>query len=405
MSNGEPIPGASGQQERGEFRKSIDIKGLSVASEKHPERNEDTMLQLPEKRAFGVFDGIGGHAAGDKASQLTSERVAYHMQNIREGGTVHQAQEAIRNALIDANKTVLTQAQAEGNKMGSTAVAGYIWEGQGERKAIIGSVGDSRAYIMREGKLEQITLDDDMVGVAAKGNEQEARALQKRLSETVDPSQLSPVEQGLYAQRNIITQHIGKEQIDPNMHAVDLQPGDKLLLTSDGVSDNLTDKEIATIIGESRDGEAAVRELIEVSKARSRNTLHPRHKADDMSAVVVDVPSDGKESERAVGSGVRSEVQVIPREMIDQIIQTRRDSGINGAKDFTELFRGLDGAGELRGSSKTYQADELKQLINDVRSGKKSVESITREGGLRRKVIDLIQVDKVRKDIRGIDSK
>lgn len=437
MNNGgEPIPGASGEQERGEFRKPIDIKGLSVASEPHPDRNEDSIFQLPEKRAFGVFDGIGGHEAGDKASQLARDRVADHIQNIPEGGTVDQAQEAVRNAFVDANKVVL--AQADGNRMGSTAVAGYIWEGQDERKAIIGSVGDSRAYLMRDGKLVQITVDDDLAREAANGNEQEARAMQKKLSDVVDPSQLSAHEQALYQQRNIIKQAIGKEPMTPNMYVVDLQPGDKLLLTSDGITDNLTTAEIEAIIKASENGEATVQQLIEASRASGR-------KRDDMSAILVDMPSDGKVKSdlpkadnpvqpdvphvspgdvvrvrRSSGDieddwrfvtvdekgdaivikteGSQSRKKIIPKAEFSSLNSPKQEPGISDAQDFDQLFQAIDRTGEIKGSQQSFTPDQLRKIIAKVRGGA-VIESITSTGGLREKVAELLQMEKIRKDL------
>ena len=162
-----------------------------------------------------------------------------------------QIKDAIYNALQDANQCVYNQAQVEKSDMGTTGVVAYIWEGQGKQKAIVGSVGDSRAYIYRRGKVEQITLDDGIVKMVTKDDEQKARVIQARLNNVInpnDPSQLAPEERYLYDKRNLITQAIGTKNIVPNTYVIDLQPGDKLLLASDGVTDNLTDKEIAYAI-------------------------------------------------------------------------------------------------------------------------------------------------------------
>jgi protein phosphatase len=87
-----------------------------------------------------------------------------------------------------------------------------------------------------------------------------------------------------------ITHYLGVPGVKPRIYAIDIQKGDKLVLTSDGIHDNLRDDEIAEIVGLSPDNKTAVETLTRASLARSQEE-HPRAKADDMSAIVVEIPA------------------------------------------------------------------------------------------------------------------
>jgi protein phosphatase len=176
--------------------------------------------------------------------------------------------------------------------MGTTASIVKLWEGpQGERKAVIANVGDSRVYIYRAGYLEQSTLDDNVVTqeIGSGQDKQEVRNLQHKLNNVADPETLDAEEHELFENRNKITHYLGVPGVKPRIYAIDIQKGDKLVLTSDGIHDNLRDDEIAQIVGLSPDNKTAVETLTRASLARSQEE-HPRAKADDMSAIVVEIP-------------------------------------------------------------------------------------------------------------------
>lgn len=274
----------------GRERNPISVYGKSVASERHPERNEDAMLVMQERSIFGVFDGIGGYAGGDKASRIAKDIVGRTLQRLPERPTLQQAQTAVSHSLMEAHEAVLNEGEKEMNNMATTASLLLMWNGPGEeRKAIIGNVGDSRVYLLRERKLEQVTIDDNGVHLSLP-NENDARQLQAKLNNTVDPErELTRNEQDLFHSRNEITQALGfSEPIEPRITTIDLLPNDRLLVCSDGISDNLTDREVQTIMESNPAINVAVQKLIEASQTRSR-TKHPRAKPDDMTALIVDV--------------------------------------------------------------------------------------------------------------------
>lgn len=434
----------------------IEIRAKSISSEQHADRNEDSIFNLPENNAFGVFDGMGGHAAGDVASRIARDHVGKSIKELPEGLSLEQTERSLSTILKEAHEKILQQARSNPSlkDMGTTASVVKIWEGlQGERKAVIGNVGDSRVYVRRaNGSLEQITLDDNSIRqMMARQiiSGAEARALQSKLSNATDLSKLTPQEQNIYNNRNVIAQALGHDNVSPRIHVVDIRVGDKLIVTSDGIHDNLTDNEISRILAQGPNNQAAVERLIESSRSRSRDTNHIRSKPDDMSALVAEISPAGqakveppkplaqpqlKEAvrlskgdvvkvQRSSGAieegweifgfnpntgdviarkreGGQTLEKEIPQEELKALNPPKQEAGIGGATDFIQLFETIDSMGKIQGSQQTFESAQLKHLINLVRRGMQPIDSITRAGGLRGKVAELIEADRIRASLK-----
>lgn len=379
----------------------IDIQAKSIASERHRELNEDSIFNLPEKKALGVFDGMGGHVAGDVASRIARDHVGKGLKVLSEGLSLDQTQRFLISILKETHEKISQQARENPalRGMGTTASVVKIWEGpQGERKAVIGNVGDSRVYIGRSnGLVEQITLDDNAIRQMMARQTislTEALALQGKLNNATDLSKLTPQEQSLFKDRNAISQALGQDNISPRIHVVDVRVGDKIIVTSDGVHDNLTDTEISKVLAQSPDNQKAVENLTEAARRRSRDAAHPRHKPDDMSAIIAEILPDGK-----VKESPRALAQTQPKESAP----AKQESRISKATNFTELFEAIDLMGNTQGSQQTFKPAQLKRLINDVRSGRKPIDSIARSGGLREQVDALIAVDRIRAALKAAE--
>ena len=267
----------------------LKVSFASISSDKHPERNEDTVLADQENGTFAIFDGIGGHAAGETASRLAAAVV-------REGLKGEPTPSAVETALLQANKAVFEKSQEDlGLKgMGTTAsVVKISPTPEGEWKAYLGNVGDSRIYLYRGRELRPLTLDDNFFLALANKSPEETFKLQEaldRVSSEADAHRLGFEDRNhYYRQTSRITQALGSERtaIKPHPSTIDLQPGDRLLITSDGIHDNLTTAEMLGVLSASPSAEA----LMRAAQVRSRQEEHIRHKKDDMTAVLVEIPS------------------------------------------------------------------------------------------------------------------
>jgi serine/threonine protein phosphatase PrpC len=210
-------------------------------------------------RLFAVADGMGGHAAGEVASQLALDTLIQEYY----GGDDTPLPPAIRleRAIIEANLNIYEQAVTVDAQsgMGTTIVAAIVYED----RVIVANVGDSRAYLVREAQVDQITVDHSWV------------------AEQVKLGALSAEQAQNHAYRNLVTRCLGHRpgiQIDLFEHR--LQPGDAILLCSDGLSNQVPQDEIARVVTE-HSPDQAVNELIELANQRGG--------PDNITAVVIEV--------------------------------------------------------------------------------------------------------------------
>ena len=178
------------------------------------DHNEDSLLA--ESPLFVVADGMGGHAAGEVASEIAIESMRSNAP--RKGDC-----EALAEAVSIANKEII-KAAAEGKGkegMGTTMTAAVI----DNNKLCIAQVGDSRAYLLHKGHLQQVTRDHSL------------------MADLIEQGQITPAEARVHPNRSLITRALGN---DPNMFAdqyeINIEQGDRLLLCSDGLTGMLTDE-------------------------------------------------------------------------------------------------------------------------------------------------------------------
>lgn len=255
---------------------SLKFSGKTVASSRHPNRNEDAIgfpygEEEEDLNWAAVLDGVGGKAYGDLASRTAIEVISNNLSNLIPALKPEEVEKKIKETLQKASR-VVSEKVPDG---ATTCVVVKVVEDDNVKTAVIGSIGDSRAYIFREGNLRLITEDDSVIPVD----------LREKFDAT-DGSDLDQIDTHFFLQRNIITQSLGSgEELDVHLHSEKLKMGDKLILTSDGVYDNLTTSEITEVVAH---GGKIADNLVEAAKKRSTEK-HPRSKADDISAVVVEV--------------------------------------------------------------------------------------------------------------------
>ncbi len=193
---------------------------------------------------YAVGDGIGGALAGQIASEMMLKNVIAGYYD----STVEDLQTALHEAIVNTNDRIyhLAQMIPERNGMGTTLVGAVVIED----RVVVMQVGDSRAYLVRDGQITQITHDHSWV------EEQVRAGLMRR-----EDAELSPF-------RNVITRSIGAApHVMPDFYEERALPGDIWVLCSDGLTGHVGDDEILFIAGQQAPSEAA-RQLIELANSR-----------------------------------------------------------------------------------------------------------------------------------------
>lgn len=219
--------------------------------------NEDSfLLRAP---LFMVSDGMGGHAAGEVASSIAVETVGEQAPGTADDVLLGAAVESANMSVIEASEQGIGKPG-----MGCTATAVLI---EGNRMAVA-HVGDSRAYVLRQGTLVRITHDHSYV------------------EELVDSGQITADEARTHPSRSIITRALGS---DPDMYAdhfsLEVNDGDRVILCSDGLSSMISDAEIESLAVSSATPQQAADNLVAAALTAGGS--------DNVTVVVVDVLNDG----------------------------------------------------------------------------------------------------------------
>jgi protein phosphatase len=205
---------------------------------------DDPTLLATRGSFYAVADGMGGHAAGQIASELALKTT---ISSYYETPT-EQPDAALLEAVVAANEVVysLQSMIPERNGMGTTLTAAALVEG----KVIVCQVGDSRAYLIRDNDIRQVTHDHSWV------------------AEQVRMGAMTETEAERSPYRNVITRSIGNQaDVSPDVFQEDAKPGDIWVLCSDGLTGHVQDEEILKIAALQAPGEAC-RQLIELAGAR-----------------------------------------------------------------------------------------------------------------------------------------
>jgi PPM family protein phosphatase len=199
-------------------------------------RNEDSYVLDPP--LFAVADGMGGAQAGEVASRLTAAAFReYH------DADALPPNERIQSIIQEANRRIYERARADSDVsgMGTTVTAALLTGG----RVTLGHVGDSRAYRIRDGELEQLTDDHSLV------------------ADLMRSGRLTPEEAEAHPQRSVITRALGTDpEVDVDTMAVDVEPGDVFLLCSDGLTTMVGDEDILGILAAAPTLDDAAKELV-----------------------------------------------------------------------------------------------------------------------------------------------
>lgn len=222
---------------------------------------------------FIVADGMGGHAAGEVASEMAVQIVLRELADVREiEGAV--AADTLKGAIRNANRKIHDTTLVEVDKQGmGTTVSVLLVNG---RRFLIGQVGDSRVYLLRDGTLTQLTKDHSYV------------------QEQVDAGFLTPEQARYHPYSNVITRCVGASpEVEPDTYQGEVKIGDIYLVASDGLTSMVDDRRLQQLLLARVAPERKVHSLI--SEANGRGGL------DNITAIVVEVvdsePQDARTAE------------------------------------------------------------------------------------------------------------
>lgn len=211
---------------------------------------------------FAVADGMGGHVGGETAAQTAIDA-------FRTTFAGHRSADGLADAVRQANHAVweASRAQSALRGMGTTLTALALVTVDGNEDLTVVNVGDSRAYLYQQGELSQLTADHSLV------------------EEMVRSGELTAEEASVHPQRHILTRALGIEpDVEVDVWHVPPHVGDRILLCSDGLINELGDDEIASVLGQHPDPEDAAQALVHEAREAGGS--------DNITVVVVDIVDD-----------------------------------------------------------------------------------------------------------------
>ena len=233
--------------------------------------NEDnfTVDTSGTRGIFIVADGMGGHAAGEVASEMAVQIVQRELSSVRDldGDDVVQL---VANSLKLANRAIHERTLTEVDKQGmGTTASVLVLAGA---RYLIGQVGDSRVYLLRDSSFVQLTKDHSYV------------------QEQVDAGYLTPEQARYHPYSNVITRCVGAgSDVEPDIYRGEARVGDTFLVASGGLTGMVDDRRLAQLLSSRAEPERKVQALI--AEANGRGGL------DNITAIIVQVIETGAQSE------------------------------------------------------------------------------------------------------------
>lgn len=223
--------------------------------------NQDDYYIDPDGRFFLVADGMGGHAGGQEASQIAKEAIHDYLGKHWNSNEI-SSEDLLEQAINEANQAIIEDqlSHPERSDMGTTTVVVMFRQDQ----SWLAHIGDSRLYRLRDSKLEQLTEDHTWVARAMKAGD------------------ITPEQARTHHWRHVLSQCLGRKDLPKvDVQKIDVQSGDRLLLCTDGLTEELSDDLIAERLQPSFAGEKSASLLVEAAKAQGGK--------DNITVVIVEI--------------------------------------------------------------------------------------------------------------------
>lgn len=228
--------------------------------------NEDACLAVPEAGLFAVADGLGGHAAGEVASGIAVRTLSERLATEEGGASGDRRPERLRSAIEEANGAILGAAAEDPGLAGmGTTVTALLFLDAGPY--LIGHVGDSRAYLLREGELRRLTRDHTYV------------------QEMVERGRLTDEQARLHPRSSMLTRALGIEpEVEVALYEGEARPHDRFLLATDGLTGLVPEERLRDLVAAQGGPDEVARSLVEAANAAGGT--------DNITVVVVDVSEE-----------------------------------------------------------------------------------------------------------------
>ncbi|MBI1312344.1 SpoIIE family protein phosphatase [bacterium] len=213
------------------------------------ENNEDACVVDDAGRYFIVADGMGGQAAGEKASELATEIVPKKLKSLIDfaADTGEKVSQSIDAAVTEANAEILALSELDPSYHNMGTTIAFIVASAG--RFFVGGIGDSRVYQLRGGAMQQLTTDHSLT-----------QAL-------VDAGTISEEDAATHRYRNVLYRYLGSKEGGTGAESKEVEPqsGDRYLICSDGVTDGIGDQEIRRLLSSVDDPQQAAEEVVQAA--------------------------------------------------------------------------------------------------------------------------------------------
>jgi protein phosphatase len=275
------------------------LPALEIGVAAHELHMEDRTLVSLGMRLFGVFDGVSANGGGAEVAALAVDAVHdWVAQRKAPPTTVRQAYRLLVGALTQADAIIATHNQRAGTELhpsATTAAVVLVFQPlrlvQPALVAVAATIGDSRVQLLRDERLFTLTLDHSLFADDDTG---QAKARQDRLDQARSLHELDdPIDRAAFTHRNLISSALdGSGRRDARFYAFRLVAGDRLLVDSDGIHDNLNTEDLTDLVTGDQDPQQTATAVTEAAWERSKQDRgqDERAKPDDMSIIIVDVP-------------------------------------------------------------------------------------------------------------------
>lgn len=303
------------------------------------EHNEDSLVVAPP--LYVVCDGMGGHAAGEVASEIAVNVIADRAPATPDAAALGQAVEEANLAIIQAAREGVGRAG-----MGCTCTAAIL---ENER-LIVAQVGDSRAYLLHGGTLQQITRDHSL------------------MADFIEAGQITPEEARVHPQRSVITRALGSDpRTQPDLFEINVNTGDRLLICSDGLTSMIEDYEIEDILNRTPDPQIAASKLVNAAIAAGGH--------DNVTVIVVNVTGFAEVRRRKVARKTKITAAVIIALLVAIFCGaayafnywTTQTAFLGVQDDKVAVYRGVPG--ELFGATFSQIVEVTDVSVDDLQPG------------------------------------